>query len=78
MDTPTTTASESIKISTHLPFNISLLWDWKDRGYGEIEVFSTYAGRELSIWNGNLEPEEVRMILHRFVDHIVDRAEFRE
>mgnify|MGYP006988471419 CR=1 FL=1 len=69
---------EQIKISTHLPFSVSFYWDWDNKGYGELTIDSLYQGKEIEIWNGNLEPEEVRMILHKFIDHVVDRAEFRE
>ena len=58
------------------PSTLSIGWDWRNVGYGEITINSRT--NEIEIYNNNLTKDEVRKILHRFVDYAIDNGIFVE
>ena len=58
------------------PSTLSIGWDWRNVGYGEITINSRT--NEIEIYNNNLTKDEVRKILHRFVDYAIDNGTFVE
>lgn len=58
------------------PSMLSVGWDWRDVGYGEIIVNTKHDQIEIS--NNNLTKDEVKLILHRFVEYVVDNGTFIE
>lgn len=58
------------------PTSLSVGWDWHGVGYGEIVIDAK--PEHLEIYNNNLSKEEVRQILHAFVDYAVDLDNFVE
>lgn len=58
------------------PSTLSIGWDWRNVGYGEITIDSRT--NQIEIFNNNLTKDEVRLILHRFVDYAIDHGVFVE
>ena len=58
------------------PSTLSIGWDWRNVGYGEITIDSR--ANKIEVYNNNLTKDEVRKILHRFVDYGIDNGTFME
>lgn len=55
---------------------IEFIWDWNQKGYGELSI--DIIDGNIIIWNENLSKEEVRQLLYSFSDHIIEHGNFKE